>query len=263
MKTCPKCNTQYADDTLSFCLNDGTPLTGTSVDSPTVVLNESETVVRSNDSWQQSQPTRFVPQNYPTPQGTPANQIPPSNSGGGKVFIAIAATAIGVLAVVGIVVAAGYLFYRSSGPEVATNIANTNASPKPTAANSSPTPTATQTATPTPPVTKPSPSPAATPATTSIDGTPTSFTSKRLSFPRGAYATNVSDTLGVGEQRTYLVACRNGQTMNTKVERGLPCVTYSNGGSALRWTTFAGDNKVTIKNNCDSPSPFVVSVSVF
>lgn len=41
MKRCPKCNRQYADDTLRFCLEDGSPLTATTRDAgapPTEIL---------------------------------------------------------------------------------------------------------------------------------------------------------------------------------------------------------------------------------
>src|SRR5438552_19014995 len=46
MKKCPQCGTQYSDITLSFCLQDGTPLVvAPQTDTPTVVLGETETVV--------------------------------------------------------------------------------------------------------------------------------------------------------------------------------------------------------------------------
>src|SRR5687768_5888409 len=46
MKTCPSCRTQYSDDTLFFCLQDGTPLVGSEAENPTVALGETETFVR-------------------------------------------------------------------------------------------------------------------------------------------------------------------------------------------------------------------------
>lgn len=256
MKTCPKCNTQYTDDTLSFCLNDGTPLTGAATDSPTVVLNDSETVVRgSGADWQQSQATHYIPQQQIPPQQPPT-------SGGRSPMLIVAIAALVLLAVVGVAAVGGFIYFNSSGSNTAVTNANNSATPSRTpetnkAANVTATPS------PTPKMSSPTPSASATPGSlTSIDKAPTNFTSKRFEFPKGAFSSNISDSLDVGEQRTYLVACRAGQTMNTKVERGLPCITYSNGGSALRWTTFSGDNKVTIKNNCEQRSGFVVSVSV-
>ncbi|MEO7539987.1 MAG: nuclear transport factor 2 family protein [Pyrinomonadaceae bacterium] len=42
MKTCPTCNTQYPDDSLRFCLQDGSPLSDAfDTDTPTVVLDRS------------------------------------------------------------------------------------------------------------------------------------------------------------------------------------------------------------------------------
>jgi hypothetical protein len=44
MKKCPHCGTQYSDVTLSYCLQDGTPLEFVSqADTPTVALDERET----------------------------------------------------------------------------------------------------------------------------------------------------------------------------------------------------------------------------
>ena len=43
MKYCPQCQSRYSDDTLRFCLQDGTPLAG---DEPPTMLSEEATVVR-------------------------------------------------------------------------------------------------------------------------------------------------------------------------------------------------------------------------
>lgn len=257
MKTCPKCNTQYADDTLSFCLNDGTPLAGSATDAQTVVFNESETVVRgpgeSGAGWQQSQATHYVPQQNIPPQHAPT-------SGGKSSMLMVAIAALGLLAIVGVAAVGGFIYYNSSGSNSSVTNANNSVTPSRTPETNKASNT---TVTPSPKAGSPTPSISPTPgSSTALDRAPSNFTTKRFQFPPGAYSSNISDSLDVGEQRTYLVACRDGQTMNTRVERGLPCITYSNGGSALRWRTFAGDNKVTIKNNCDQRTGFVVSVSV-
>lgn len=47
MKLCPKCRSQYTDDTLTFCLQDGTPLVSESEEDggePTVAFSEIDTV---------------------------------------------------------------------------------------------------------------------------------------------------------------------------------------------------------------------------
>lgn len=63
MKQCPNCRTTYTDDTLQFCLQDGTPLASlTNAEQPTAAWNESETVVRAKQpDWQQSQVTQIHP----------------------------------------------------------------------------------------------------------------------------------------------------------------------------------------------------------
>lgn len=105
MKQCPTCTTSYADDTLRFCLEDGTPL----VDTP-----EQETVVRLGE--RESYDTEILPANKTTPGGgstrvdipgashgsTTPITVQTSGGGGfpwGKLVIAL--LAVGVIAVVG------------------------------------------------------------------------------------------------------------------------------------------------------------------
>lgn len=46
MKTCPKCRSQYTDESLTYCLQDGTPLVDESPDAgePTVAFGDAETL---------------------------------------------------------------------------------------------------------------------------------------------------------------------------------------------------------------------------
>src|SRR5687767_13451247 len=75
MKHCPSCKTNYADDTLQYCLQDGTQLVALPDSPPTVAFNETEaqTVVRLNQpqppNWQPppSEVTRVSPQFVPPP----------------------------------------------------------------------------------------------------------------------------------------------------------------------------------------------------
>ena len=54
MKYCPSCQTNYADDTLTFCLQDGTELKRASDSQmPTVILGELETLISSKQSKKQ------------------------------------------------------------------------------------------------------------------------------------------------------------------------------------------------------------------
>lgn len=118
MRVCPQCSAQYADDTLSFCLNDGTPLAnGPQPDTPTVVLGETETfVARSSHASQPSGVTRV--QTFEQP-GKSSNTV-----------LAVVATAFGMLIVFGII-GLGTFLYVNSGQQPVAN-ADTNVSKPPT-----------------------------------------------------------------------------------------------------------------------------------
>jgi hypothetical protein len=76
MKRCPSCNRNYTDDTLRFCLEDGTPLTQAPLDEPTITTPPAEppaTVVYGA-------PVPPIPAPYvPTPPATaPVPPAPPT-----------------------------------------------------------------------------------------------------------------------------------------------------------------------------------------
>lgn len=77
MKYCPNCQTTYTDDTLRFCLQDGTKLAevaDTQTDMPTVAFDDLETIVSTK------QPQQVVPLNAPeTRQNWQPNQQPHFN----------------------------------------------------------------------------------------------------------------------------------------------------------------------------------------
>lgn len=125
MKSCPKCGNIYSDDTLAYCLQDGSVLTSDAdAETPTVVLGETETVVShasgdrfqipitgpGRQQYQQSQVTSYVP--------------PQTNSGGSKVFWAVAATIIVMLVVFSVAGVGIFMFVRNGQSEPARN-ANT------------------------------------------------------------------------------------------------------------------------------------------
>lgn len=57
MKQCPSCKTQYTDDTLQYCLQDGTPLTAISV--PGIPIDETETVISNRTRGQRADLTEI------------------------------------------------------------------------------------------------------------------------------------------------------------------------------------------------------------
>lgn len=63
MKTCPVCNKKYDDESLNFCLNDGTTLTKQSVETPPTIVMENPRRTNPNFS------------DYQTNFGNPNQQI--------------------------------------------------------------------------------------------------------------------------------------------------------------------------------------------
>ncbi len=152
MKLCPACHTQYTDDTLEFCLQDGTRLTsGRQSDTPTVVLGETETAAARGGqtnltdeaaeqrTWQQSQVTRVA-------------SAMPTTASTSKTPLVVVAAVLAVFALLSVVVI-GVILLRNFGasggtgfPNNATPISDPNrlTSPTPTSspgASASPTPT--------------------------------------------------------------------------------------------------------------------------
>lgn len=80
MKYCPKCQTNYAEGSYEFCLQDGTALVEFSNSQmPTIALNETETIVRNYPV----EPTSPAFQNYEyqnSAQVQPLPNIPPIQS---------------------------------------------------------------------------------------------------------------------------------------------------------------------------------------
>ncbi len=120
MKTCPSCHTQYTDDTLRFCLQDGTPLEITSVtEQPTVSLagQEVETAARSNIRARDSEVTQWKPKS----DVTHASSIKPPLSWGAKTALAVAATAVAMLLLFGVAGIGAWLYFSGGGDDIAKN----------------------------------------------------------------------------------------------------------------------------------------------
>lgn len=79
MKHCPNCQTTYTDETLKFCLQDGTPLVEAS-DSPmdTVSFGDEETVIttRQVERVERVEPIHVPVRQSPPPQQYEQQQIP-------------------------------------------------------------------------------------------------------------------------------------------------------------------------------------------
>lgn len=262
MKQCPTCQSQYADETLSFCLQDGTPLVDVvPSDTPTVVLGETETFVArgpqpgSSHAWQPSEVTRVQSFEQPVPQKSSS-----------KTVLAVILTALGMLVVFGMIGVAALLYMNSGGKTTVSN-ANTNVVlptvnlnsnsslnanlPAGTPVRPSPTPESSPRPSPKPTVDEPPPRDLARyPSTT------------RLRFARGAYTTSFSGDLNPGDQRSLVLACRAGQSLSASISGGASCVSIRGGGSSYRTTTRGGDNYVTVTNRCSEGTRFSISITV-
>ncbi len=157
MKSCPKCHTRYTDDTLKFCLQDGTPLVFQTEDTsaPTVVLGETETVVAPRASNK----IPFNVENQPSVDySTNQNYVQPEEKS--NTFKIVGLTVLTMFILLG-AIGVGALVYFNKQKEVAKDT-NTSKNTKTTAKqtpesnktenavndSSTPTPTATPEKTP-------------------------------------------------------------------------------------------------------------------
>ena len=107
MKQCPKCGTNYTDDSLRFCLSDGAPLPEN---------DEQATLVRPGMGPQSLKPTVFAEagqMRVEIPQSSPGSNSPPFVPENSSVSWVKILAVVGVLAVMMIAAAgiAGALIY--------------------------------------------------------------------------------------------------------------------------------------------------------
>jgi hypothetical protein len=131
MKQCPSCLTTYTDETLRFCLADGSILTALDDEQSTLVRSSGlrpaeETVVMGKPDGVRVD----IPIGSIQASKVDQNRIPPTTSGGsssGLIFkVVLAFVGLGILALL-LVGAAGVVYYFSSGKSEppAVNTANT------------------------------------------------------------------------------------------------------------------------------------------
>ena len=118
MKYCPKCITQYADDTLLFCLDDGTPLAlSRPGEMPTAILSDTELLTSVRTAKPASDP-RFVDSQVTRVSSLEAV---PAHSARRKsnTVTAVVLTAVSMIMLFGIAGLVGYMIYfRSNGPGI-------------------------------------------------------------------------------------------------------------------------------------------------
>ena len=255
MKKCPQCGTVYSDVTLSYCLQDGTPLVVESqAEIPTVVLGETETAARRD--------AIRVPIEDPAATASQKSQVTqpaaqPARSGSNTI-LAVLLTVIGMLILFGVI---GVLVILWPKPDQA-SVQNTNNSNLLIPSSNSPTPLAKASPIQTPASTqRPSPQ-----TTVALPPQPPVLShypaTTRLAFAHGAYTTSFSGDVNPGDSRSLVLACRSGQTLSATVTSGRNCVNVAGGGPTMRTTTTRGDNYITLTNGCSSVAHFSISITV-
>ena len=167
MKHCPNCQTTYADDSLQFCLQDGTPLAEfPNQNAATNYDTEAETIVSTNKGInslpRQVEPIRFEPpSSYQTNQANWGQESQPviieqRETKQSNTAMIVALSALGTILLLGIGGFSAWLYFRNKPTEVAANIniATPNRQSNSNAANqnanaATPSPTPSPTAQPT------------------------------------------------------------------------------------------------------------------
>ena len=132
MKQCPSCLTTYTDETLRFCLADGSILSALDEEQATLIRTSGIRPAEETAVMGKAEPVRV---DLPI-AGMPSTrasqpQVPPSSGSSSVVLkIIVAVIGLGILALL-LVGAAGAVYYFASGKEVppASNSANTRQTP--------------------------------------------------------------------------------------------------------------------------------------
>jgi PAN domain-containing protein len=145
MKICPVCKRTYADETLNFCLDDGSTLSDSSTPDksrslpPTMLPNPAPTEILSPGSMPSSSSGSYITtiqSLQPPPLYSSKPESPPIQRAHGKRWLGITIGA-GVVLILGVLSIIWLAQRDESDSQVATKVTNANVKP-------SPTPTATK-----------------------------------------------------------------------------------------------------------------------
>jgi len=129
MKYCPNCQTTYTDDSLRFCLQDGTQLadvSGMNSEMPTVAFDDSETLVSRKPPQQvvRINVPETESQNWQQPEQPRIAAPPPVETKRSKTALTVMATVLGMLLFLGIAGLGAWMLLKSRKTEVAVNVNN-------------------------------------------------------------------------------------------------------------------------------------------
>ena len=117
MKQCPNCQSQYTDDTVQFCLTDGTPLQNPSVSQmPTLEFGKQATIGSNRQSNQTNAPRETQPTNWQPNQIPPVSGFQPPAKKSNLPVILIGAAFV-LLLFFGAVGVGAWLYLKNAAPD--------------------------------------------------------------------------------------------------------------------------------------------------
>ena|SRR5438045_1951787 len=84
----------------------------------------------------------------------------------------------------------------------------------------------------------------------------------RIRFARGRTSATASGVIGGGGVRRYVLGARSGQELSGNVSSRNGCVKFTEGSTAMSFTTESGDNWISLTNYCSRATNFVLTVSI-
>lgn len=250
MKTCPTCYRSYSDDTLAFCLDDGTPL-----------------------SVENSEATRIIPPGSVLPDPTMVSLAPPPQHPRGPTFSSKAITANNrktnpllyvIIALLALIAGGGLvtLLIFGRGLTSRNETANVPANSQPDSLRQDKQDLQNQQAElererqrlederkklesqKTKPVETTAPS---------VDST------ARITFRRGSVQETISGV--VARSKSYVLKAKAGQYLSATVTSN-GCVVFNTSSTSMNFVTAKGDNWITVVNNCGTQTPFNLTVDI-
>jgi hypothetical protein len=134
MKNCPRCKANYTDETLSFCLQDGTPLVA--------FLDEAETVISSKNQMLNSFQTNSDAKPF-------SNSVEVPEQKKSRTLLVVFATILLTSLLLGAIGIGSWFYLRPNQPLQVTQNTNVNQASTPNINIATPTPTSTPTPKPT------------------------------------------------------------------------------------------------------------------
>lgn len=250
MKTCPTCYRSYSDDTLAFCLDDGTRLT---VDN-----SEATRIIPAGSIV----PGATIPSLSPLtqqPRGqTYSSQAIPNSPRKTNPLLYVIVVLLALIAGGGLV--ALLMFGRSSA--VRNPVENVAANNQPDSLRQQERDLQNkqtelererQRLEDERKQLQSEKTPAVEPAAPSVDSP------ARISFRRG----NAEETISgvVARSKSYVLKAKAGQYLAATVTSN-GCVVFNTAANSMNYVTANGDNWITVVNNCAAQSPFNLTVDV-